>query len=504
MLQTGDYLVTSYQGEHYLDKPPLSLWILALSYRLFGISVFSARLPSALAGLATILIVGKWAMRRSGPFAGWLSALILMFSFEFVFVAMTFAADAFLTLAVVVAILVLDAAARRQDGRPASWGAACGTSLALAFGFKGLVGLVLPIGIVAASMLLDHCRPRQPLRRAAWTVFFFVVLVAPWHVAMTYRLGMEFWDVFYWKNQFLRGATGSYMRAPKSPFYYLEVLAWAIFPWSLQLASPARRAGPTRLPLAWLLFGVAFWSALAMKREVYLVPVLPAASVLVAEGLASERKPARWPRRAAWFLAAAVACAGALLWIRGFRSIAVLAGTGSTIFVWMALLAFAAVLCSAALWPGSQRTALVTALSCGLLCLALSVLDEHLGRFDPLPAWGARVRSECTEGCDTFLLGPRATSLAFYSHMDWVFFSEPLNRLPAFLHRRKGFLLMLTSWEPRLAGLSLRWEVVDRRTDIGKHSADLLFHPQEALEELSLVRIEVLSDAPTDRAVGAR
>jgi 4-amino-4-deoxy-L-arabinose transferase-like glycosyltransferase len=496
MLDSGDYLVTSYQGEHFLDKPSLSHWIVALSYRLFGVSVFAARLPSAVAGLATVLIVGWWVRRRSGDTAGALAALILMFSFEFVFVAMTFAADAFLTLAVVVAIFALDAAARRPDGSPLAWGARCGAALAFAFFFKGLVGIVLPVGAVATALLLERRGPADFLRRGAWALLVLIALIAPWHVAMAYRLGDEFWRVFYWQNQLLRGATDVYMSVKgRGPFFYAGVLAWAIFPWSLHLAGAAPERGSSKVPLAWLLFGLVFWSVLVMKREVYLATLLPAASALVAEGFVSGRRVSPFLRRIAWGLAAVTAAAAFLVSVRSSRHLADLAGSGATVGVSAAFLALTAVLTWAALRPGSVPALFATALACAALCLALRVLDVRLGRLDPLPEWGARVNGECREGCDGFLLGPSATSLAFYSRMDWIRVAEPWDKLPGLMHHRKGFLLMLTSKEGKLESLPLKWQVVERRTSIGTRSANLLLHPEGALESLSLVRIEAPSAA---------
>jgi 4-amino-4-deoxy-L-arabinose transferase-like glycosyltransferase len=494
MLDSGDYLVTSYQGEHFLDKPSLSHWIVAFSYRLFGVSVFAARLPSALAGLATVLIVGLWVRRRSGDTAGALAALILMFSFEFVFVAMTFAADAFLTLAVAIAILVLDAAARRPDGSAPSWGARCGAALGFAFFFKGLVGIVLPAGAVATALLLERRRPADLLRRGAWTLLVLIALIAPWHVAMAYRLGEEFWRVFYWQNQLLRGATDVYMSVKdRGPFFYAGVLAWAIFPWSLHLAGAAPERRSSKIPLAWLLFGLVFWSVLVMKREVYLATLLPAASAIVAESFVSERQISPIWRRIAWGLAAATAAAAFLVSVRSSRHLADLAGSGATLGVGAAFLALAAVLTLAAVRPGSVGVLFATALACAGVCLSLRVLDERLGRLDPLPEWGARVNGECREGCDGFLLGPSATSLAFYSRMDWIRVPEPWDKLPGLMHHRKGFLLMLTSKEEKLASLRLKWQVIERRSSIGIRSANLLLHPENALESLSLVRIEAPS-----------
>ena len=94
-----------------------------------------AGLPTAIAGLLTALVLGLWVRRRSGTRAGLLAGLILGFSFLFVFTGMTFAADAFLTLAILVASIVLDRACRREDGSDALWGALSGAARRVQWGF---------------------------------------------------------------------------------------------------------------------------------------------------------------------------------------------------------------------------------------------------------------------------------------------------------------------------------------------------------------------------------
>src|SRR5262249_5983001 len=154
---------------------------------------------------------------------------------------------------------------------------------------------------------------------------------------------------------------------------------------------------------------------------------------LVAEGFVSDGRISPIWRRVAWGLAAATAAAAFLVSARSSRHLADLAGSGATLGVSAAFLSLTAVLTLAALRPGSVRILFATALACAGLCLALRGLDERLGRLDPLPEWGARVSGECRQGCDGFLLGPSATSLAFYSRMDWIRVAEPWDKLPGLM-----------------------------------------------------------------------
>jgi 4-amino-4-deoxy-L-arabinose transferase-like glycosyltransferase len=492
MLESGDYLVPRYRGEPFLDKPILPFWIVAASYRLLGVSVAAERLPTALAGLLTALLLGLWVGRRSGARAGVLAGFFLTFSFLFVFTGMTFTADAYLTLALLVASVLLDAACRREDGSDAAWGAMCGAALAAAFGFKGLIGIVLPVGAVGVTLLIDRRWPVRVWRRGAWALAALVLVLLPWHWAMDRRLGPLFWDVFYWKNQFLRGASRLYMRPHRSLFYYVGVLAWGIYPWSLFAPAGLTRSRPSSLPLGWLVFGLAFWSPLVMKREVYAVTMLPAVAALAAERLGARGASpgSRW-RSVPWLLGAAVALAAVGLWFHVRGSLVETAGSGLALFLGAALAALAAALGAGAVAPRNLRAMLGAVIACGLLCLALRLVDERFGKFDPLPAWGERARAECTGGCDGFLMGEEVTSLEFYSGFDWPLVTDPGREIPLMMLHDKAFLVLKTDLEPMLEDLPLRWEVLDRCTTFGSYSLDQLLGPRKGeRDRLSLVRID--------------
>lgn len=491
MLANGDYLVPLYRGQHFLDKPILPFWIVAATYRVLGVSVFAERLPTAIAGLLTALLLGLWVRRRAGTRAGLLAGLILTFSFLFVFTGMTFAADAFLTLAILVASIVLDQACRREDGRDAVWGALSGATLALGFGFKGLIGIVLPLGAVGATLLLDRRRPVRLWQRGAWALVVLVGLLAPYHWAMDRRLGREFWEIFYWRNQFLRGASRLYMRPHRGALFYVGVLAWGLFPWSLLVPAALSRRRPSSLPLGGLLFGLAFWSPLVMKREVYAVTLLPAAAALVAEWIGGrESRRSRW-QSVPWAMAALIALAVLAFWGRTYALLAGVAGAGVTLFVGAALAALAAALFACAAAPRRSPAVFAAVLACGLVCLAGRLADERFGRFDPLPSWGERARAECAQGCDGFVYGEEVTSLEFYSGFDWMPVLDPGREIPELMLHRMAFLVLKTSLEPALAELPLKWEVLERCPSFGSYSLDQFVGPKKGSTGLlSLVRIE--------------
>jgi 4-amino-4-deoxy-L-arabinose transferase-like glycosyltransferase len=464
MLKSGDLLVPRYLHAPFLDKPPLTFWILAGTYRVLGISVFAARLPGVLAALATVAAIAFWVRRRSGDLAAAIAGVALLYSFKFAAFARQFAADAFLTLAVVLAVIALDRAARDERVSDGRIGALAGAALALAFGFKGLIGLVLPAGGVAAGLLFDRARPVRWRRRALIAAGVLVLLLLPWHVEMTRRLGLDFWKYFYWSNQFLRGSTTAFTGHFRGPLFYAILLAWGAFPWILFAPSGLRRrnAGPSAVPAGWFVFGLVFLSLLAMKREVYAMPLFPAAAVLAGEGLARALEAGRrWPRWV-WVATAVMAGTAFAAWGR-IQSALLRIDVGDANGPALALVILAATALLAGWRPFRPARPFLVALGCGAVFHALLAQELNLARaFDPMPAFGDRVRAGCPAGCEAFRLGIKCTSLDYYAQKEWIDLQEPreiVGRIPS----EGGYLVLRSRYEPLLSKLGIRAERVAGR-----------------------------------------
>jgi 4-amino-4-deoxy-L-arabinose transferase-like glycosyltransferase len=169
---------------------------------------------------------------------------------------------------------------------------AAGAFLGLAVLAKGLVPLVLVLP--AAWWLLQR---ERRLRAIALAGVPFVAVALPWYLLCYFRNGTTFTDEFFWRHHFSRFVSPELMHVQPC-WFYLPVLAAALLPWT-PLAPLAARPGfyrdpRRRLLLAWLLFGLAFFSASANKLPGYLLPLLPAAAALLALGLEETQHAAGW------------------------------------------------------------------------------------------------------------------------------------------------------------------------------------------------------------------
>src|SRR5258705_12565186 len=70
MAVSGDWVTPRLNGLKYFEKPPFQYWVGAAIFDAFGVSEWTARLPSAMAGLLAVIAVGFTAARLAGPHAG--------------------------------------------------------------------------------------------------------------------------------------------------------------------------------------------------------------------------------------------------------------------------------------------------------------------------------------------------------------------------------------------------------------------------------------------------
>lgn len=309
MLQTHQWVATTFNGrlDYYNTKPPLFVWMIAATFRIFGPALWSLRLPSALSAWATVAILQWWTRRRLGEGPALFASLVLttMFAFWSVHSGRSAATDAPYTLVVLLTAIASDNASRR--GKRALW---LGPLFAAAFMLRGMA-VLLP---VALAMLVLRQRPRPHLRLVAATLGLCTVPVALW-IGARYRIdGYRFlaplvtYDFFSRASMALEGHDTNVL-------FYLDVLQKYHYEWliaaagSLWLMQPWLRAVPAQALDPRLRTTLVAWCAVTllvptvMRTRVawYLNPFYP--WLALAVGLLFDRCLARWcdvPTRSRW------------------------------------------------------------------------------------------------------------------------------------------------------------------------------------------------------------
>src|SRR5277367_1130748 len=175
MLQRNDWVTLHANGIRYLEKAPILYWSMALSFKLFGVNTAAARLPIALTVLSLALILEGFARRAFGrpeqpesARAGLYAGLIALSSFGIFIFTRILLPDADVCLWLTLALFFYwltetDPIQRAHPGPTLCWlfAACCAINVLT----KGLIGIVFPILIVLAHLLLTRRNLRAVLTR---------------------------------------------------------------------------------------------------------------------------------------------------------------------------------------------------------------------------------------------------------------------------------------------------------------------------------------------------
>jgi 4-amino-4-deoxy-L-arabinose transferase-like glycosyltransferase len=232
MLQRHDYVVMYMNGIRYLFRAPLHFWLVAGSYRLFGESEFTTRLPSALAVLGLVLMMYEFGSRFFSQRAGFYAALVVATSpGTFIFTRTVISEPIYAFEFTCGFYLFLRAWTGTLDKRIGYWGAA--GVFALAVLTRGLIGVLFPLtAIVGFISVTKGWRRWRELRPVSSALVFFTIAV-PWHVMAESRAPGFLWAYFI--NDHLNRALGTrwppdYSAVPLWLWWIAHVI-W-FFPWS--------------------------------------------------------------------------------------------------------------------------------------------------------------------------------------------------------------------------------------------------------------------------------
>lgn len=287
MVESGHYIVPHLNSEPYPDKPPLYFWLVAACSRFFGdVTAVAARLPSVLSALGILVLTYVLGIRLFDSQTALLATVILFTAEQFFSVAVSVHLDMLLTLLTTGAIILLQSwYIRLPGGAPFLYAAYVCMGLALLT--KGPVGLCVPL--LSFFVFLSSKKEWRNLRhlRLGTGILLAAGIFALWLVPACLLGGEAYRNNILFAQTFGR-MVDSYSH--QNPFYYY-LLEFPIdfFPWSLFIPSVCiyiwahrDRLTEIRLPLAWFLSTFIFFSLISGKRSLYLLPLYPAAALLMA------------------------------------------------------------------------------------------------------------------------------------------------------------------------------------------------------------------------------
>jgi 4-amino-4-deoxy-L-arabinose transferase-like glycosyltransferase len=315
MLRSGDYVTPRLSGQPWLEKPILYYWITALSFHLFGVNEWAARLASAAAaalGILAVVLIGRdWIGFRGGVQA----ALILSSSVLYFSLARAASTDMLLAGTLTAAwtgfyfllfsrkkliahshvpeanIAAIEVNARWQQRALV---VSSYFFLALSALAKGPIGLILLAGVLIAFLLITRRFDLMKQMHVGLGLVVLILVAGPWYWLCYRANGHLFIEEFLLKQNLERFTTDRYQHLQPFWFFFAVIFA-GFFPWVFQLFSSAGRflsrlSNIASDPAAtketylwlWVIVPLVFFSLSKAKLPGYILPTVPSLALLTA------------------------------------------------------------------------------------------------------------------------------------------------------------------------------------------------------------------------------
>ncbi len=309
MLDSGDWVVPTFNGRLRIEKPPLVNWLHLAGFAAFGRNETGARIGSALLTIGSCLLTWRLGCLFSGPAVGLLGGLVMATCIWTAVGGRAATPDAPLVFCTTLALFIF---ARGTDGGRSALSPPAAAGVGLACGMatlaKGPIGLLLPLAaflLWAAWLTTPHLAATSGWMASWWrrlrsarplTILAVAGAAAsPWYAWVTLRTDGE------WLRGFLLVHNVGRFAAPMeghsgSLLYYPVVLAVGLFPWSIVLAvvvahvaailrrsDADHRLPAMRLLAAWAIAWFGALSGAGTKLPGYLWPVYPAFAIATAQ-----------------------------------------------------------------------------------------------------------------------------------------------------------------------------------------------------------------------------
>jgi 4-amino-4-deoxy-L-arabinose transferase-like glycosyltransferase len=295
VLVLNDWLTPHLNYLLYFEKPMLYIWLVAISFKIFGVSEPSAHLVSMLSALGGIALVGWMAGKLWGRRAGIIASLVLITSLEYFYLACAVDINMPLTFFITAAFVLfwLGQSEKRSVYIFLSWAA-----MALAVLTKGPIGIILPLGAMCVYILLSR---QFSIIRASKPISGFLIFLAitlPWFILVSLK-NPDFFSFFFVNQNIQRYAISDEHNKPI--YYFIVVILAGALPWTLMLPSAVQEIRKRPIPremlylLVWFFLILLFFTPSRSKLATYVLPCFPALALMMGYVFRTDRVMKKWP-----------------------------------------------------------------------------------------------------------------------------------------------------------------------------------------------------------------
>lgn len=287
MLASGSWLTPTLNGAPYLDKPPLLYWLNLISFKILGVSDWSARLPTLGLSVLEVWLTYLIGRRLLGARAAWLGGFVLLSSVGFCALHLQLLTDHIITVSLAASLYFM---LRWQDKPAFKWAVLFFLALAAGFLSKSFIGAGFPVLICLFYALLLRQPRLLSLIFSPKGLALLILLVVPWFVGVE-KAHPGFLKHQIINEQFLR-FFGQRQPPDITPFslwgFWVFLLLW-LMPWTVLLPEALVKfwretrgdKKEARLLLIWAGVILGFFTLSASRIEYYSLPALPPLALVV-------------------------------------------------------------------------------------------------------------------------------------------------------------------------------------------------------------------------------
>lgn len=299
LVETGELLLPHSLQELPLNKPPFQYWLIGAAYELFGVSYGSGRIPAALCALGILALTYFFGLRFFEKTVVLTATAMTGATWMFISFARMAMPDLVLTLFTGIAICSWTLVLTGKTNRPRALALIGYAAAAIGFLIKGPIALVLAFVPVALEILIARDFTGFKKLLPVYGAIVFFLIAAPYFLLVYVYHGTEPLHTFFIVENWGRfTGTGEYRSRTSSLQYPLTAFLGGFAPWSLltmlvayldfRYGSKSENSRTLRMLYLWMIFPLVFFCISRFKLDYYLLPIIPALTLLTARIVSAE------------------------------------------------------------------------------------------------------------------------------------------------------------------------------------------------------------------------
>jgi 4-amino-4-deoxy-L-arabinose transferase-like glycosyltransferase len=289
ILQNGNWIMPTCNGEPRLQKTPLSYWLVAGLAKITGrVDEFTTRMPSAVFAVLSVAVIFYFVNHWLGFRIAVLSSAVWATSEGYILYSHTARPEMILTFFIVLSLLSFYSAVTADSRKKqVTYMLVFWVSFALGNLTKGPAPLPLVLIPVILYIVIFHRWKIISKLLPIVGPIIFLVIVLPWPLAVAQKVN---WDLVVWKREFIDRFFGDYAKGNYPLYYYLLIMFKYTVPWvaflPMALVAPFYKVWAEKMPAMkflwlWFIANLVFLTIDAGKRQHYILPSMAATAILV-------------------------------------------------------------------------------------------------------------------------------------------------------------------------------------------------------------------------------